>query len=94
MSGLDDLLRVSYTTLYSPTLTPVPNRANRSPRFDYIVAHGVHSWIDARSRDDVRFIDRARRLSKTVFDLQRPAEMVHVPSMLTMFATWAELLDR
>ena len=29
------------------------------PRFDYIVAHGVYSWIDARSREALRrFIDR------------------------------------
>src|SRR6185436_12341439 len=29
------------------------------PRFDYIVAHGVYSWIDATGREDVRrFIDR------------------------------------
>src|SRR6266550_46651 len=24
------------------------------PCFDYIVAHGVYSWIDSRSRDDMR----------------------------------------
>jgi hypothetical protein len=29
------------------------------PRFDYIVAHGVYAWIDARGREDMRrFIDR------------------------------------
>jgi len=29
------------------------------PRFDYIVAHGVYSWIDPRARETLRyFIDR------------------------------------
>ena len=38
------------------------------PRFDYIVAHGVYTWIDARSRADMRgFIERHLRPGGLVY---------------------------
>jgi SAM-dependent methyltransferase len=38
------------------------------PNFDYIVAHGVYTWIDARGRDDMRqFIDRRLKPGGVVY---------------------------
>ena len=38
------------------------------PRFDYIVAHGVYSWIDSRGREDLRrFVDRRLKPDGLVF---------------------------
>jgi len=38
------------------------------PKFDYIVAHGVYTWIDAQGRNDMRrFIDRHLKPGGVVF---------------------------
>ncbi len=41
-----------------PPILP-PRSLGKLPRFDYIVAHGVYSWVDAATRAQLRrFIDR------------------------------------